>query len=148
MQPKLKHISDLHESVGRDHLQDRIRSMISPLPVDESESKATSERIPRIRFFSPSELRAYKPETDIVLVGNCHIMRGEVFVIGGEPGVGKSKGSTSLAVAGATGASWFGLKIHRPFRTMIVQTENGRYRLQQEYASLACEQLDEWIRAS
>lgn len=106
-------------------------------------------RIPRIRFFSPSELRAYVPETNIVLVGNCNVMRGETFLIGGEPGVGKSMAATSLAVAGATsGSSWFGLPVHRQFRTMIVQTENGRYRLQREYSSRPCDQLDNWIRVS
>ena len=31
---------------------------------------------------------------------------------------------------------------------MIVQTENGRYRLQQEYAQLPCAELDEWIWVS
>jgi hypothetical protein len=83
------------------------------------------------------------------LVGNCHVMRGETFLIGGEPGVGKSRAATSLAVAGAmSGSSWFGLPVHRQFRTMIVQTENGRYRLQQEYAALACDGLDQWIRVS
>jgi RecA-superfamily ATPases implicated in signal transduction len=106
-------------------------------------------RIARIRFFSPSELQSYVPERDIALVGNCHVMRGETFLIGGEPGVGKSRGATSLAVAGATpGSTWFGLPVHRQFRTMIVQTENGRYRLQQEYRSLGCDKLDDWIRVS
>ena len=32
-------------------------------------------------------------------------MRGEVFVIGGEPGVGKSRAATALAVAGALGGT-------------------------------------------
>jgi hypothetical protein len=105
-------------------------------------------RQPRIQFFSPSQLRAYKPDKNIVLMGDSHIMRGEVFVIGGEPGVGKSKASTSLAIAGATGVSWFGLNVHCAFRTMIVQTENGRYRLQQEYGELPCDKLDDWIRVS
>jgi len=106
-------------------------------------------RIPRIRFYSPSELKAYEPETNIVLIGDCHIMRGETFVIGGEPGVGKSRAATSLAVAGAMpGATLFGMKVHRQFRTMIVQTENGRYRLRQEYGSLTCDSLDDWIRVS
>jgi hypothetical protein len=76
-------------------------------------------------------------------------MRGETFLIGGEPGVGKSRALTSLAVAGATaGASWFGLPVHRQFRTLIIQTENGRYRLRQEYGALASDGLDEWIRVS
>jgi hypothetical protein len=107
-----------------------------------------SERVPRIRFHSPSELRTYEPPTDVVLVGDCHVMRGEVFVIGGEPGVGKSRAATSLAIAGAQCLTWLGLTVHRPFKTMIIQTENGRYRLRQEYRSLPCNELDDWIRVS
>jgi hypothetical protein len=91
------------------------------------------KREPRIRFFKPSELRAYEPEKDVVLVGECHIMRGEVFVIGGEPGVGKSTAATELAICGATGRDWLGLPVHCRFKTLIVQNENGRYRLRQEY---------------
>jgi hypothetical protein len=139
MQPQAKDVTDLHARVGRENLLPEIEAHIVPVE---------PERVPRIRFHSPSELRAYQPETDVVLVGDCHIMRGEVFVIGGEPGVGKSRASTSLAVAGAIGSTWFGLEVHRQFRTMIVQTENGRYRLQQEYESLACDELDDWIRVS
>jgi AAA domain len=75
-------------------------------------------------------------------------MRGEVFVIGGEPGVGKSLGATQLAVSGATQRDWFGLTVHRQFRTMIVQTENGRYRLQQEFSALHCDEIENWIRVS
>ena len=138
MPPKAaaKDVSDLHQIVGRENLVREIQEHIVPL------------REPRIRFFLPSELRDYVPRDDIVLVGECQIMRGEVFVIGGEPGVGKSKAATALAVAGATGADWFGMRMHKRFRTMIVQTENGRYRLQQEYSALNCEMLDEWIRVS
>jgi hypothetical protein len=82
------------------------------------------------------------------MVGNCHIMRGEVAVIGGEPGVGKSRAATALAVSGATGADWLGLKVHRQFRTMIVQTENGLYRLKMEYDALNLAGLEDWIRVS
>lgn len=140
MQKQPKDMSDLHGSVGREHLLETIQSNIIPMG---------GARVPRIEFYSPSELRAYVPETDIALIGNCHVMRGEIFLIGGEPGVGKSRSSTSLAVAGATaGSTWFGLPVHRQFRTMIVQTENGRYRLQQEYGSLGCGELDDWIRVS
>src|SRR5437763_11135200 len=133
-----KDISDLQQRIGREHLANEIKSHVHVVPLRE----------PRIRFFSPTELSRYEPEEDIVLVGECHVMRGEVFVIGGEPGVGKSKGATHLAVSGATRASWFGMPVHRQFRTMIVQTENGRYRLQQEFQQLQCGDLDEWIRVS
>jgi replicative DNA helicase len=69
-----------------------------------------SSRERRIRFFAPSELRDFRPNNELVLVGDCHIMRGEVFVIGGEPGVGKSRAATWLGVCGATEAAlvWIG----------------------------------------
>jgi AAA domain/DnaB-like helicase N terminal domain len=108
----------------------------------------TTEREPRIRFFSPCLLRDFVPDNDIVLIGDCHIMRGEVFVIGGEPGVGKSLAATQLAVSGATQRDWFGLTVHRQFRTMIVQTENGRYRLRLEFSALDCDEIENWIRVS
>jgi hypothetical protein len=98
------------------------------LPLEESK-----ERTPRISFFKPSELRDFIPDEKAVLVGDCHIMRGEVFIIGGEPGVGKSTAATELAISGATGIEWLGLPVHAPFKTLIIQNENGRYRLSQEY---------------
>ena len=90
-------------------------------------------REPKIRFYSPGEVRAYEPDPGLILVGANHITRGEVFVIGGEPGVGKSTAATELAFCGATGRDWLGLKVHWRFRTMIIQNENGRYRLKLEY---------------
>lgn len=99
----------------------------------ETSGGESVKREPRIRFFKPSELRAYQPEKDVVLVGECHVMRGEVFIIGGEPGCGKSTAATELAICGATGRDWLGLPVHCRFKTLIIQNENGRYRLRQEY---------------
>jgi len=112
------------------------------------EAEKTGEREPRIRFFSPSQLRDYRPDKDIVLVGDCAVMRGETYVLAGPPSVGKSLGGTQLAVSGATLRDWFGLKVHCQFRTMIVQTENGRYRLKQEFSALDCDELENFIRVS
>jgi hypothetical protein len=110
-------------------------------------AKAATPREPRIKFYSPSQLRAYQPDKDIVLVGDNHLMLGEVFVLGGEPGVGKSLAATDLAISGATVRPWFGLPVHRPFRTMIVQTENGLFRLRQEYISRGMnDEIEDWIR--
>ena len=95
--------------------------------------QATVPRDPRIRFYRPSELVSFEPDEKAVLVGDCHIMRGEVFVIGGEPGVGKSTATTDLAICGATGDAWLGLSVRVRFKTLIIQNENGRYRLRQEY---------------
>lgn len=105
-----------------------------------TESKPVEEpRQPKIHFCKPSELRGYVPDKDVVLVGDCHIMRGEVFVIGGEPGVGKSTAATELAIAGAMKSDWLGFPVHVRFKTLIIQNENGRFRLRQEYEARGLE---------
>lgn len=106
------------------------------------------ESEPMITFRSPTELRNYRPPEGSVLVGHNHIVRGATFVIGGAAGVGKSRASVALAVAGATGQPWFGLKVHRKFKTLIIQNENGRHRLSEEFFFLKCETLDDWLRVS
>lgn len=116
------------------------RLMTSPSP-----PQAVSAT-PLIEFFKPSDLKNYTPPPGLILVGDCHVTRGAVFAIGGAPGVGKSRASVALAVAGATQQDWFGLKVHRKFKTMILQTENGRFRLSKEFGDLDAEQLDEWVR--
>src|ERR1700738_1479221 len=101
-----------------------------------------------IEFLSPSELQSYEPPEGIVLVGNNHITRGSVFVIGGAPGIEKSRATVALAEAGATGLEWFGLKVHSKFKTFIVQNENGRFRLKQEFAELDESVLEEFVRVT
>jgi hypothetical protein len=99
-----------------------------------------------IEFRTPSQLKAFVPPVGSVLVGDCHIVRGAVFVIGGAPGVGKSRAGVALAEAGATGLDWFGLKVHRKFKTMIIQNENGEHRLKNEFSELDTDVLDPWVR--
>ena len=81
-----------------------------------------------------------------MLVGQNHIVRGNVFVLGGPPGVGKSRATVALGEAGATGLDWFGLPVHCRFKTLIIQNENGRYRLSQEFANLDAPLLDQYLR--
>jgi AAA domain/CHC2 zinc finger len=103
---------------------------------------------PLIEFRSPLQLKNFTPPPGFVLVGDCHVVRGSVFVIGGAPGVGKSRGAVALAVAGATGSDWFGLTVHRRFKTMIIQSENGLFRLSKEFAGLDCDRLEAFVRVS
>ena len=99
-----------------------------------------------IEFFKPSELSAFVPPEGFNLAGDYHIQKATPFVVGGAPGIGKSRAAVALAVAGATNMDWFGYKVHRPFKTMIVQAENGRVRLKNEFADLDCGTLDEFVR--
>jgi hypothetical protein len=101
---------------------------------------------PLIEFRSPLQLKNFTPPPGIVFVGDCHIVKGSVFVIGGAPGIGKSRGAIALAVAGATGQEWFGLTVHRKFKTMIVQTENGEFRLARDFGELDCAALEDYVR--
>jgi AAA domain/CHC2 zinc finger len=101
---------------------------------------------PLIEFRSPLQLKNFTPPPGLVLAGNFHIVKGSVFVIGGAAGIGKSRAAVALAVAGATGHEWFGLILHRKFKTMIVQTENGEFRLAREFAELDCEALEKYVR--
>jgi hypothetical protein len=112
----------------------------------ELSAHASEAQRPLIEFRSPLQLRSFTPPPGIVLVGDCHIVHGSVFVIGGAPGVGKSRSSVSLAVAGATGSDWFGLKVHHKFRTMIIQNENGEFRLSKEFGELDCNTLEDFVR--
>ena len=47
-----------------------------------------------------------------------------------------------------TGNDWLGLKVRHQFRTLILQTENGRYRLKNDFDEIARDGLDDWLRIS
>lgn len=102
---------------------------------------------PWVEVWKPSDFAAYQPPSDFVLLGNCHLTRGGFTVLGGWPGVGKSRAALGLAIAGATGGDWLGHRVHSKFRTLIIQIENGQWRLKHELAeALANQDLDDWIR--
>jgi len=114
-----------------------------------SQPNGTEELRPYIIFHSPKALRDYVPPDNIKLIGDHHIVKdtGFVSVIGGPAGVGKSLTTTALAMAGAVGeGQWFGMDIHRQFKTMIVQSENGLFRLSRNFKELDCDLLEEFVR--
>ena len=100
------------------------------------------------KFYSPSELAAYEPPENVNLVGDFHLQRGGSTVLAGAPGVGKSFAVSRLAVAGATGEEWFGLKVHEQFKTLMIQGENSLSRLKKEFESYDVALLDDWIKVS
>lgn len=68
----------------------------------------------------------------------------------GPPGCGKSRAALWLAILGARGAgNWFGMEVRSPFRTLILQNENGLTRLHRDIGELpSLEGLDDWIKIS
>lgn len=109
---------------------------------------ATAKRA--VTFYKPSALAAYEVPADVPLIGDLHVFKGSIAILGGSAGVGKSFALSSLAIAGATGTPWFGLPVHRRFKTMILQAENGLVRLGSEYREHCAKhpELDEWVRVS
>jgi len=101
-----------------------------------------------VEFLSVSQILENPPSEESLLIGDNHICKGSVSVIGGPPGVGKSRLTTALAVAGASGEDWFGLTTHRRFKTMILQAENGPRRIYEEYSDLCRLELDDHVRVS
>ena len=103
---------------------------------------------PLIQFCSPAELKHYKPPPGLLLVGDYHIVKSSTFVIGGAPGVFKSRSLVALARCGATLEPWLGLTVHRKFKSMILQNENGTFRLHREFVNLDCGPFEDYVRIS
>ena len=114
-------------------------------------ARKADPRKPFLEFRTPTECREWEMPEDYVLAGDNHLTRGGITVIGGVPGCGKSRAAVALAIAGATGEDWLGLKLHSRFRTLIIQDENGSARLKSEFSDIECPEgvdLDEWVRVT
>lgn len=107
---------------------------------------------------NPKDHLKYEPPAGCCLIGNYDIFRGYegVFVVAGYPGTGKSLLASSIALAGATGGgsgkTWQGRPVHRKYKTMTIQGENGAMRLKNEFAAMQANfprvKLEDYIRVS
>ena len=115
---------------------------------------AAKERELFIRWFTPGALAAYEPPPDQTLVGDYHLQRGAVSVLAGPPGCGKSRAALWLALLGVQGVgAWFGLPLKTPFRTLLLQNENGLCRLHRDLEAIGeqfgpAAALDESVKIS
>ncbi|SKB04163.1 AAA domain-containing protein [Prosthecobacter debontii] len=133
--------------------EERIITYI-PEPVTETLSAPSAEvqeepPPPRITFEPPSFYLNYVVPPDALLIGEHHFVRGDITVIGGVPGCGKSRLLTSLAIAGKLGPGheWMGLSVNAHFKTAIIQNENGLVRVRNELRAIQVQghDLDDWL---
>src|SRR5947208_3011838 len=72
-----------------------------PKPTERKAGDKTIQAPRLIEFKSPRQLKDFEPPPGHVLVGDCHVTKSSVVVVAGAPGVGKTRASTALAIAGA-----------------------------------------------
>jgi hypothetical protein len=95
---------------------------------------------PRLVIRKASERREYTPPPGTDLVGTAEIRKGHegLTILAGPGSSGKSLLVGTLALAGALGkGTWMGRKVHRRFKTLIIQGEVGPSRLRSQMIEFA-----------
>lgn len=145
-------LSEIAREPG-DGAGERVRSALVEVGEDLS-SGHRSDR-PPLLITDPCEHLKFEPRTDLCLVGDHDVSKGYegVCVVGGPPGCGKSLVASSLALAGVVGkGTWMGRAVHRRFKTLMIQAENGALRLRNEFLAMRAhaspETLAKFIRVS
>ena len=86
-------------------------------------------------MYTPLNLQDPSPEpTEWLLQGR--IAKGDLHLLMGDPGVGKSWILMSIAVAAAKGEDWAGFKMTRPMRVLYVDEENPQSVIYERLVSL------------
>lgn len=99
------------------------------------EQKHRAKRETGLKVWRVSKIVKHVVDPKFLLVGDNEISTGYdgVTLVAGPGSSGKSLAVSSLALAGARGDGlWMGRKVHRKFRTLIIQAENGITRLKRE----------------
>jgi replicative DNA helicase len=124
-------------SAKEDGIADLIAGAQANLDTIARVSQPARQR-PALKLWNQTTLAAYVPPAKYCLVGDNEITMGYegLCVLAGPGSSGKSLAVVSLAMAGAIGAGyWMGRKIHRQFKTLIIQAENGCVRLKMEFGT-------------
>lgn len=103
-------------------------------------ARADSSSRPRLVIRKASERREYQPPPGIDLIGTAEIRKGHegLTIMAGPGSSGKSLLVGTLALAGAIGSgTWMGRKVHRKFKTLIIQGEVGPSRLKSQMTEFA-----------
>jgi hypothetical protein len=137
----LKELVDPATEIGP-NLTERFGSIARRLEASLRLSDST-----QLEMISQSQSQRYLCPPGSILLGDSHLVKGNVSVLAGPPGVGKSRAALALAEAGACGYSWFNYRPLAIFKTLILQNENGRARIKTEYLALDS-RVEELVRIS
>lgn len=139
--------SQLGQLAGADNLTPaQLKEQIAKLL--ERTEKMSEATQPRIQVWTIEQLQSYKPDPKTFLVGANMICQGEITVIAGPAGVGKSRLANTLAFALARGTGeWMGYAIRGMARTFVLQSENSVDRLHEESLAVPRD-LSPWVRFS
>lgn len=102
-------------------------------------SLKAGEKRPALKIWNISDLLKWQEPAHLRLVGDNEISMGYegLALIAGPGSSGKSLAAASLALAGAIGEGhWMGRKVHRQFKTLVIQAENGKSRLKDEITAM------------
>ena len=94
---------------------------------------------PVLEIFNAADLEKYTPSQNLNLIGDNEICMGYegVALMAGPGSSGKSLAVAGMALAGCIGSgTWHGRKVHRKFKTLILQAENGKSRLKKQFAKM------------
>ncbi len=106
--------------------------------VDTVSALLKSDDKPVLKVWRSSDLQKWAEPPHLRLIGDGEIRMGYegMTIIAGPGSSGKSMLATSVALAGARGkGTWMGRPVHRQFRTLVIQAENGRSRMKKELAT-------------
>jgi hypothetical protein len=143
------HLTQLQTYAHRRWLQEKGRELMARASEPEVSIEDTQQRLaelfdattkatqkaPALRIWTMEELEKFTPDPRLRLVGDNELTMGYegIAVIAGPGSSGKSLCAMSLALAGAKGDGfWMGRKVHRQFKTLFIQAENGAVRLKAE----------------
>lgn len=133
--------ADARISTGRDAsgraLQDLLTGIQSDLDTVTRIGQTSERKL--LAVWNAKQLAEYIIPADMQLVGDNEIVKGYegIALLAGPGSSGKSLCAMALALAGARGEGlWMGRKVHRKFKTLIIQAENGLVRLKTEFEAL------------
>lgn len=98
-----------------------------------------SDPKPKLEIWTADEIRKWKVPEHLRLVGDNEVSMGYegVCLIAGPGSSGKSLAVATLALAGARGnGTWMGRTVHRKFKMLILQGENGSSRIKKQLAKM------------